>query len=72
MAAIYRAITGVTLVGQVTGGCGGGNSGYQISNGRIMGISVSDFLDQDSKSIEAGVDPDVIVELGRRAGSRDR
>lgn len=58
MAAMFKAIPSVTLVGQVTGGGGGGNSNFELSNGWIVSVSVSDFLDAAGRSIEHGVEPD--------------
>lgn len=62
MAAMYKAVPGVTVVGQLTGGGGGGNNGYQLSNGWIIAVSMSDFLDAEMQSIESGVEPDVFIE----------
>lgn len=60
-AAMIKNFDTVTLVGQVTGGGGGGNLGCQLSNGWLVAVSVSDFLDGDNVSIEEGVQPDVEV-----------
>ena len=62
MAAMFGALDNVSLVGQVTGGGGGGNLSYQLSNGWIVAVSVSDYLDVEGMSIEPGVRPDVIIE----------
>jgi len=61
-ASMFGALDSVTLVGQVTGGGGGGNYSYQLSNGWIVAVSVSDYLDIDGSSIEPGVKPDVSIE----------
>lgn len=61
-AAMIKGLPGVTIMGQRTGGGGGGNLGYQLSNGWLVAVSVSDFLDKEGQSIEPGVLPDVWVE----------
>ncbi len=60
-AAMMKGLPNVTLMGQITGGGGGGNYGYQLSNGWMIAISVSDFVDKDGLSIEPGVSPDITV-----------
>lgn len=62
LAGMIKQIPKAVVVGQKTGGGGGGNYGYQLSNGWIVAVSVSDFLTPDMKSIEQGVDPDIKVE----------
>jgi len=62
MAAMCKNLSNFTLVGQITGGGGGGNAGYELSNGWLLSISVSDFVDADGRSIELGVEPDVFIE----------
>jgi len=61
-AAMIKGLDNVTLIGQVTGGGGGGNSGFQFSNGWLIAVSVSDFYDKNGVSIEAGVEPDIYIE----------
>lgn len=61
-AAMIKGLNGVTLVGQVTGGGGGGNLGFQLSNGWVVAVSVSDFVDKNGRSIELGVEPDIAIE----------
>lgn len=61
-AAMFKGLSQVTLVGQVTGGGGGGNSGFQLSNGWLVAVSVSDFIDKEEKTIENGVEPDIAIE----------
>jgi len=61
-AAMISSFDNVTLIGQVTGGGGGGNMGYQLSNGWLVAVSVSDFLNGNSVSIESGVQPDLAVQ----------
>ncbi len=60
-AAMIKELDHVTLMGQITGG-GGGNLGYQLSNGWLVAVSVSDFVDKQGISIEPGVTPDVSIE----------
>jgi len=61
-AAMAQGLPNFILVGQVTGGGGGGNAGFELSNGWLLALSVSDFIDKNGKTIENGVDPDVFVE----------
>lgn len=61
-AAMIKDLENVTLMGQITGGGGGGNLGYQLSNGWLVAVSVSDFEDKQGISIEPGVTPDVLIE----------
>lgn len=62
MAAMAKGLSNFTIVGQVTGGGGGGNAGYELANGWIINVSVSDFVDKEGTSIEIGVRPDIAVE----------
>ena len=62
LAGMIKQIPKATVVGQKTGGGGGGNYGYQLSNGWIVAVSVSDFLTPDMQSIEPGVDPEIKIE----------
>jgi len=62
MAAMCKGLPNFTIVGQVTGGGGGGNAGFELSNGWLVSVSVSDFVDKEGSSIELGVEPDVKVE----------
>ena len=61
-AAMAKGLDHFTLVGQVTGGGGGGNAAYELSNGWIVSVSVSDFIDKEGQSIENGVRPDIEIE----------
>ena len=61
-AAMFKGLPNVAIVGQQTGGGGGGNAGYELSNGWVVAVSVSDFIDKDGGSIEPGVVPDILVE----------
>lgn len=60
-AAMVKGLPGMTLVGQTTGGGAGGHLGYQLSNGWLLRVSVSDFIGKDRRSIELGVEPDIPV-----------
>lgn len=62
MAAMFKGIDNVQVLGQVTGGGGGGNYGHQLSNSWLLAVSVSDYLDKEGKSIEVGVEPDIQIE----------
>lgn len=62
MAGMIKQIPKAIVVGQKTGGGGGGNYGYQLSNGWVVAVSVSDFLSPDMQTIEPGVDPDIKIE----------
>ncbi|MEO1217507.1 MAG: S41 family peptidase [Bacteroidota bacterium] len=62
MAAMFKGIDNVQLLGQITGGGGGGNYGHQLSNSWLLAVSVSDFLDKEGNSIEIGVAPDIQIE----------
>ena len=64
-AAMAKEIPAITVVGQVTGGGAGGNMGYQLSNGWVLAVSVSDYIDVDGTSIELGVAPDIVIENNR-------
>ena len=66
-ASMFGELPSVTLVGQITGGGGGGNYGYQLSNQWIVAVSASDFVNSDLESIEPGVKPDIEIE-----NSKDR
>lgn len=61
-AGMIKGLPGVTLMGQVTGGGGGGHLGYRLSNGWQIRVSASDFIDNAGQSIEVGVAPDVAIE----------
>jgi len=61
-AAMIKGLPQVTLMGQITGGGAGGNLGYQLSNGWLVAVSVSDFVDKDGLTAENGVAVDVAIE----------
>lgn len=58
-AAMMQSLPNVTLVGQITGGGGGGNATYELQNGWLLNVSVSTFLDTDFIDVESGVVPDM-------------
>ena len=60
-AAMIKGLPNVKLIGQTTGGGAGGNLAYQLSNGWIVTVSVSDFIDKEGHSIEEGVEPDLYI-----------
>lgn len=60
-AAMIKELPNAELIGQITGGGAGGNLSYQLSNGWIVAVSVSDFYDPQYQSIEEGVTPDIHV-----------
>ena len=62
LAGMTNNLTNFTLVGQVTGGGGGGNAGFELSNGWALAISVSDFIDVNGITIENGVSPHISIE----------
>ena len=62
LAGMVKHLPNFTLVGQITGGGGGGNAGFELSNGWALAISVSDFIDAEGQSIEVGVSPEIAIE----------
>ncbi len=62
LAAMCKGLPNFTLVGQLTGGGGGGNAGFELSNGWSVAVSVSDFVDKEGRSIELGVEPNIAIE----------
>lgn len=61
-ASILKQIPKTKVIGQITGGGAGGNIGYQLSNGWIVAVSTSDFLNVNNESIEQGVIPEIEVQ----------
>jgi len=70
-AAMAKGLDNFSLIGQKTGGGGGGNAGFEISNGWQVLISVSDFVDKEGVSIEYGVQPDVVISNEHFIGEQD-
>jgi len=60
-ASMLQQIPKTKILGQITGGGAGGNIGYQLSNGWIIAVSTSDFINVNNQSIEPGVLPDIQV-----------
>ena len=54
-----KHLPNVTIIGQITGGGGGGNAAYQLPNGWNISVSVSTFLDTEFEDIEGGVVPHI-------------
>lgn len=61
LAAEMKPLPNVTLVGQITGGGGGGNITYELSNTWLLTVSLDKYLDINMESIEAGVLPDIEI-----------
>ncbi len=61
-AAMAKEVPAITVLGQDTGGGAGGNTGYQLSTGWVLAVSVSDYIDAHGTSIELGVAPDISIE----------
>jgi len=53
----------VTVIGGKTGGGGGLPSNKDLPNGWILRLSVTQLLDLNQQQIEAGIEPDIYVEL---------
>ena len=62
MSLIGQSFTSLDFNAQITGGGAGGNLGLEMSNGWLLAVSVSDFLNSNFQSIESGVHPDVSIE----------
>jgi hypothetical protein len=54
-------LNNVTLIGQVTGGGGGGPMSYELPNGWTVTATANFFLDSQNNHIENGVPPDVKI-----------
>ena len=61
LAGMMKPLPNVTLVGQITGGGGGGNATFRLQNDWALSVSVSTFLDTNFEDIEGGVVPDVEI-----------
>lgn len=62
LAGMCNNLPNFTLVGQITGGGGGGNAAFELSNGWGLAVSVSDFIDTKGETIENGVSPHIEIE----------
>jgi C-terminal processing protease CtpA/Prc len=62
-AAYMKGLPNVTLVGDVTGGGGGLPTATELSNGWILRISGSQFIDRRGNNIENGVKPDMKIDI---------
>lgn len=65
LAGMMKPLPNVTLVGQITGGGGGGNATFRLQNDWILSVSVSTFLDTNFEDIEDGVRPDIEINNGK-------
>ncbi|MEM8965823.1 MAG: S41 family peptidase [Bacteroidota bacterium] len=62
LAAELKSLPNVTLLGQITGGGGGGNQTQELSNGWLVTISSSKMLGVNfDESIEDGIAPDIAI-----------
>lgn len=61
LAAMLKDLPNVTLVGQITGGGGGGNATFQLPNDWVVSVSVSKYVDINFQEIEEGVEPTIPV-----------
>lgn len=61
LTAMMKSLPQVTVVGQITGGGGGGNAAYELQNGWLLNVSVSTFLDTNFIDVEEGVQPDIEI-----------
>lgn len=62
LAAMFKGLPQVQVIGQISGGGAGGNLARQLTNEWIISVSVSDFLDKKGITIEGGVVPDITIE----------
>jgi hypothetical protein len=51
----------VQLIGQITGGGGGGELPYELPNGWVVSVSCNYFTDSKGKHIENGVEPTIPI-----------
>ena len=61
--AYMKGLPNVTLVGDVTGGGGGLPTATELSNGWVLRVSGSQFIDRRGENIENGVKPDVKIDI---------
>ncbi len=62
-AAYMKGLPNVTLIGDLTGGGGGLPTATELSNGWVLRVSGSQFIDRRGDNIENGVKPDVKIDL---------
>jgi hypothetical protein len=62
-AAYMKGLPNVTLIGGLTGGGGGLPTATELSNGWILRVSGSQFIDRRGDNIENGVKPDVKIDI---------
>ena len=62
-AAYMKGLPNITLVGGQTGGGGGLPTATELSNGWILRVSGSQFIDRREENIENGVSPDVKIDI---------
>jgi len=62
-AAYMKGLPNITLVGGVTGGGGGLPTATELSNGWVLRVSGSQFIDRRGDNIENGVQPDVKIDI---------
>lgn len=62
-AAYMKGLPNVTLVGDVTGGGGGLPTATELSNGWVLRVSGSQFIDRRGENIENGVKPDIKIDI---------
>lgn len=62
LASELKDLSNVTLIGQITGGGGGGNQTQELSNGWLITVSSSKLLDINfDQSIENGIAPNIEI-----------
>lgn len=62
-AAYMKGLPNITLVGDVTGGGGGLPTATELSNGWVLRVSGSQFIDRRGNNIENGVQPDIKIDI---------
>ena len=58
-AGMMKYLPNVTIIGQITGGGGGGNAAYRLQNDWVLFVSVNTFLDVEFNDVEPGVVPHI-------------
>lgn len=62
-ASVCKVLPNVTLMGDTTGGGGGIPAEYELPNGWVVRLSVSQTLLPDGFNVEGGVPPDIQVDM---------